>query len=265
MKSVQQNTYTPAPQELPLPLVGQTPLQRPVRAAGQAAVELKPQEAIDAEAGMRDLHYQKKSLAQRHSSTGPRPAPRPQPRERPRAQQSGKAAQVQSKEENDDDERDDWQPVRRTLDLLRQDSSQDGRAAAEAMLGERFDPVQSYNALLEAARDVDGLDGLSAYKKKNLKGALNEMMSDMMQRSSGALRKALQETEDLHGALEVMADSEPLPSTREMRFLIGAKQKGNQDAPLTALTMLKALIRNFGAEHCMSAMDSLRSRMMTGF
>lgn len=235
----------------------------PVFPGASAALELKPLEAVDAEAGVRDLPFQNKGLEQRRVHTAAWQAPQRAPRrERSRNQAAGKAAQV-ARPGQADDELADWHPVQSVLKLLREDSSQQGRAAAEAMLAERFDMVQSYNALLEALREADGLDGLSAYKKKSLQGALNEMMSDMMQRSSGQLRHTLQETEELHGALEAMSE-EPLPTTQDLRSLIGGKAKGRVDVPLTPLAMLKALIRNFGAEHCVTAMESLRSRMMSG-
>lgn len=226
-------------------------------------VDLKSREAVDIEAGVKEeLAFLNKKLEQRRVPATVRTATRGSLRDRSRSQQANRAAQVGSPGHLDEDH-DAWHPVQRALDMLREDSSQQGRAAAEAMLAECFDMVQSYNALLEALREADQVDGLSAHKKRALKGALNEMMSDMMQRSPGDLRHTLQETEELHGAMESMAE-EPLPSTRELRFLIGGKAKGRVDVPLTPLTMLKALIRNFGAEHCVSAMESLRSRMMAG-
>jgi hypothetical protein len=267
MKNVQSTQFSPGAMELQAQHGKPAAPVIAANAGAQAAqlvAEMKSHQAVDAEAGVRELAFQNRTLEQRRVPSTVRPAqPRSASRDRTRGQPSGKTAQVGAAR-HAQDEAEDWDPVPRVLNLLREDSSRQGRGAAEAMLAERFDTVQSYNALLEALREAEEMDGLSAYKKKTLKGALNEMMSDMMQSSSGDLRKTLQEAEDLHGALESMAE-EPLPSTRDLRFLIGGRSKGKVDVPLTPLTMLKAMIRNFGARHCMSAMESLRSRMMSGF
>ncbi|MGW8393195.1 hypothetical protein [Pseudoduganella sp. HUAS MS19] len=263
MKNVSNSPISPAALEL------QAQLSRPAANTAHnlrqahVTVDLKAREAIDIEAGVKEeLAFQSKALEQRRVPAAVRTAPRGSLRDRTRSQQAGKAAQVGGPGHMNE-AHDEWHPVQRALEMLREDSSQEGRAAAEAMLTERFDMVQSYNALLEALREADQMEGMSAYKKRALKGALNEMMSDMMQRSPGDLRHTLQETEELHSAMESMAE-EALPTTRELRFLIGGKAKGRVDVPLTPLAMLKALIRNFGAEHCVSAMESLRSRMMAG-
>ncbi|WP_156401084.1 hypothetical protein [Duganella sp. Root1480D1] len=262
MKNVSNSPPSPAALELQLQVSRPAHSVHDLRLA-HVMVDLKAREAVDIEAGVKEeLAFQNKTLEQRRVPVTVRTAPRGSLRDKSRSQHAGKAAHVGSLGHLDEDH-DEWHPVQRALEMLREDSSQQGRAAAEAMLAERFDMVQSYNALLEALREADLLDGLSAYRKRALKGTLNEMMSDMMQRSSGDLRHTLQETEELHGAIESMAD-DPLPTTRELRFLIGGKAKGRVDVPLTPLTMLKALIRNFGAEHCVSAMESLRSRMMAG-
>ncbi|WP_156397921.1 MULTISPECIES: hypothetical protein [unclassified Duganella] len=261
------NVYNSPPSPVALEL--QARLAKPEAASANSlrqshvTVDLKSRESVDIEAGVKEeLAFLNKTLEQRRVPVTVRTAPRGSLRDKSRSQQASKAAHVGSPGQLDEGH-DEWHPVQRALEMLREDSSQQGRAAAEAMLAERFDMVQSYNALLEALREADQLEGLSAYRKRALKGALNEMMSDMMQRSSGDLRHTLQETEELHGAMESMAE-EPLPTTRELRFLIGGKAKGRVDVPLTPLSMLKALIRNFGAEHCVSAMESLRSRMMAG-
>lgn len=263
MKNVYNSPLSPVALELQARIAKPDAASAPGLRQAHVMVDLKSRESVDIEAGVKEeLAFLNKALEQRRVPATARTAPRGSFRDKSRSPQAGRAAQVGSLGHLEEGH-DEWHPVQRALDMLREDSSQQGRGAAEAMLAERFDMVQSYNALLEALREADQLDGLSAYKKRALKGALNEMMSDMMQRSSGDLRHTLQETEELHGAIESMAE-EPLPTTRELRFLIGGKAKGRVDVPLTPLAMLKALIRNFGAEHCVSAMESLRSRMMAG-
>jgi len=234
---------------------------RPAGASNSTATELTPLDAINAQAGIKEgLSYHKKSLHQRRLA----PA-RTQPPNRSNLTKKPRI-NVNNRDDMDEDEPHLF-PVSDTLDLLREDSGREQRAEVEARLAQHFDPMQRYNVLFDALQDVEQ-QPVSKHKKNSIKNALNEMMSDLMERYPHELRKALQETDDLVVSLEAMAADEhghgKLPSTRELRFLIGAKSKGNFDAPLTPLTMLKALIKNFGAENCMQVTRSLRSRMMSG-
>jgi hypothetical protein len=228
-----------------------------------AAFDLSPLEAIDAQAGVKEgLFYSRKTLKQRLRV----PA---------RAQVQQKSAQPSRKlkikvdgKERDDDEDELFAPVTDTLDLLRDGAGRDRQDEVEALLARYFEPLQRYHVLYEALGKLEQ-SPLGNGKDLVVKNALNEMMSNLMERYPHELRRALQETDDMVNALEAMAGEERIgsggPSTRELRFLIGAKSKGNFDAPLTPLTMLKALIKNFGADNCVPALTSLRSRMMIGF
>lgn len=226
-----------------------------------ALLDLSPLEAIDAQAGVREgLVYSRKTLKQRLR------APAKQQAQQKSAQPPRKTrVKVEGREREDDDE-ELFAPVTDTLDLLRNGADRDRQTAVETMLARHFEPLQRYHVLYEA---LGKLEDDPQGKDLAVKNALNEMMSNLMERHPHELRRALQETDDMVNSLEAMAGDERFgpggPSTRELRFLIGAKSKGNFDAPLTPLTMLKALIKNFGADNCVPALTSLRSRMMMGF
>lgn len=228
-----------------------------------AVLDLSPLDAIDAQAGVKEgLVYSRKTLKQRLR------APAKQQPQQKTAQPSRKLrVKVEGKEREDDDE-ELFAPVADTLDLLRNNADRDRQAEVEAMLSRYFEPLQRYHVLYEALGKLEE-NPLGNGKDLAVKAALNEMMSNLMERHPHELRRALQETDDMVNSLEAMAGDERIgsggPSTRELRFLIGAKNKGNFDAPLTPLTMLKALIKNFGADNCVPALTSLRSRMMIGF
>lgn len=125
------------------------------------------------------------------------------------------------------------------------------------------EPLQQYHVLFEAFHALENED-LPPRKKKAMRRTLDGMMSELVQKHPHELRKALQESDELVSAVDAMSEDMPT-SVRDLRFLIGAKARGNMDTPLTPLTMLKALIRNFGADKCVQAMGTLRSRMMSGF
>lgn len=226
-----------------------------------ALLDLSPLDAIDAQAGVKEgLFYSRKTLKQRLRTPAKPPA-----QQKP-AQPSRKTrVKVEGREREDDDE-ELFAPVADTLDLLRNGADRDRQTAVENMLSRHFEPLQRYNVLYEA---LGKLEENPQGQDLAVKDALNEMMSNLMERHPHELRRALQETDDMVNSLEAMAGDERIgsggPSTRELRFLIGAKSKGNFDAPLTPLTMLKALIKNFGPDNCVSALTSLRSRMMIGF
>lgn len=236
-----------------------SPVTRRLGVLNGTATELTPLDAIDAQAGVKEgLVYKKKSLHQRRLAP---PGAKLQNRSSVAKKQRVKTNDL----EDPDEDEPQLFPVSDTLDLLREDSGRERRAEIEAMLSKHFDPIQRYNVLFDALQQVEA-QSVSSHKKNSMKNALNEMMSDLIDHYPHDLRKALQETDDLVASLESMVGDEygRLPSTRELRLLIGAKSKGNFDAPLTPLIMLKAMIKNFGAENCMKATRSIRSRMMLG-
>ena len=127
------------------------------------------------------------------------------------------------------------------------------------------DPLQSYVFLQKALFDVDNQD-MSPEKKDSLKATLKEMLKDVYERNPQEIRKGLQAADELTTAVDAMSalSDKSANSVRELRFLYGAKSDAKQDAPLTPLTMLKALVKHFGSEHVEAAVGELRSKMMSG-
>jgi len=233
--------------------------------AGAGATDFAPTDAVRSEAGFKDgISFRSRSLLQRIFSPL-----RQKSQEKPSSQASRRNKYDKSRQVVSDDDLDEelFAPVMDTLAFLRNNSGRDGRFQVQDMLAEDFDPVQRYNVLAEALERVDN-EPMSMVQKIALRNALMEMMSDLYEKHMHELRRALLENEVLVNSLEALAADEAarnLPSTRDLRFLIGAKSKGREDLPLTPLTMLKALIKNFGAHKCMKVMTGLRSRMMIGF
>jgi hypothetical protein len=256
-------------------LVPENPLPRPQLRHGlragidpginaNSAPELSPLDALEVLAGVQEgLAFSRKSLKQRL-----RAPVRPQTLQKPGASTRKPKLKVGEKDDRDDDEDEElFAPVEQTLDLLRDGADRQRQAEVEAMLARYFDPLQRYHVLYEAMEKLEE-SPLANGKNRPVKKALNTMMNNLIEQHPYELRRALQESDDMVNSLEAMAGEEGIntggPSARELRFLIGAKSKGNFDAPLTPLTMLKALIKNFGSAKCEQALASLRARMMVG-
>ncbi|RAM67023.1 hypothetical protein RB25_07540 [Herbaspirillum rubrisubalbicans] len=229
-----------------------------------AAAELSPLDALEVLAGVQEgLTFSRKSLRQRLRAPVRAQTQRKTPTPTRRAK-----VKVGEKEGRDDDEQELFAPVEQTLDLLRNGADRERQAEVEAMLAKYFDPLQRYHVFYEALDQIEE-NPLGGGKDRSVKKALTTMMNNLMERHPHELRRALQQSDEMVNSLEAMAGEDGVntngPSTRELRFLIGAKSKGNFDAPLTPLTMLKALIKNFGPIKCEQALSSLRARMMAGF
>lgn len=229
--------------------------------AANVATDFRPTDAVDTQGGVKEgLIYKSRSLRQRFAN----PA-----RQQAQARTNTPTRKYRSKvdERNgEDDEESYLAPILDTLDMLRDDTSKDNQEEIEAMLAEFFEPLQRYNVIYEALDKVDE-QPVSALKKLSMKNALKEMLSDLIENHPYEVRRALQESDAMVNSLEALTADENgqrTTSTRDLRFLIGAKSTGNFDGPLTALTMLKALIKNFGPDKCMDVLVSLRSRMMSG-
>ena len=220
---------------------------------------LVPTASIDAQAGVREgLNPRRASLGQRM----PKAVRAPGTQQRYVPLRRSRGGKTEKKEVHEEDSA-FLAPVRDALDLLSEDCGRDSQEELEAQLERFFEPLQRYNVLFEALQQLENED-IPARKKNFMRRALNSMMSRLMEKNPHEMRKALQETDELANAVDTMAEDIPT-SVRDLRFLIGAKSKGNSDVPLTPLVMLKALIKNFGADKCLGAMNGLRSRMMEGF
>lgn len=226
-------------------------------ARGSEHVELTSTDSVNNQAGVRTgLRHTPRSLSQRRTVPVRTQGQRYTSLRRSRGGKTDKTDEV-------DDDSTFLAPVNDTLDTLSEDSSQDAQEELEAQLERYFEPLQRYNIYYEALLQLELQE--MAFKKKNaLRRALNSLMSVLMERHSHEVRKALQASDDMLATIDAMGDDAPT-SVRDLRFLIGAKSKGSIDTPLSPLTMLKALIKNFGSDKCVHAMSTLRSRMMSGF
>jgi hypothetical protein len=235
----------------------------PARSApAQANVAMLPQAAIEAEGGVREgVTVQTKSLPRRQLAT-PRSAQNAQRqalRGRSGPDANRKLAKPLERSDGEDEEL-HIESVEQTLDMLRDDSSRRGRAEVDAILGERFTPIEQWRVLRDALMAVDE-QNLSNYKKKVLRESISEMMADIIERD-GSVREALQQTEVNGNTLEAAVEGSAPKSARELRFLITGK--GAVDKPLVPLTTLKAVIRYLGAEHAEKTIAMLCSQMLSG-
>jgi len=229
------------------------------QAGGREQIDVRASESIDSQAGVRTVSVGKRTLLQR---AGPllRAGQRYVPLRRSRT--GGKAERTDKTEEPDEDSA-FLAPVHDTLDWLAEDSGKESQEEMEAQLQRSFEPMQRYRLYFEALQMLDEKD-LPARKKTLARRALNGLMSKLMEEHPQEMRRALQESDEMVATVAAMGDDLPT-SVRDLRFFYGAKSKGNEDTPLTPLTMLKALIKNFGAERCLAAMMTLRSRIMSVF
>ncbi len=236
-----------------------------VNADAHGPIELASPDTINSQAGVReDVSYKTRTLMQRMTMPGNK---RIQLKKRSPSKKSSGASKASSFTDEDVEDIDDEDKflslVSDTLEMLKENNGRDGQKEIEEMLSKEFDPLQHYHVLYEAIEKLEN-DVHFKGRKISLKNSLNAMMSNLMDKYPHELRRALQETDDLVGSIEAMSGDESGVSIRNLRFLIGAKKKGNFDSPLTPLIMLKALIKNFGKDKCVHAMNSLRSRMMSG-
>lgn len=147
------------------------------------------------------------------------------------------------------------------LDLLGENSGQANKSVLEKQLDRYFEPVQRMKVLVTALQNLEG-DGFTAPQKRKLGNALNGMITTLMKKHPHEFRAMLQESDDAGAKMDPLTDE--LQSSVRLRLLIGAKDAGKFDVPLSALTVLRALIRHFGPD-CLLAMCCLRSRMMSVF
>jgi len=222
---------------------------------GHANIELKPKDAIDNQAGVREgLTPRKRVLAQRMAGIM-------RPRKQYVSSRRSRGGRTERTEELDE-ETAFLEPVRDVLDDLSDDARRESQEALDRKMSPFFEPIQRYRLYFEALQLLDQRD-MEVRKKTAARRALNGMMTRLMNEHPEEMRRALQEIEEMSAIVSEMAEDLPT-SVRDLRFIYGAKSKGKEDTPLSPLTMLKALIKNFGADKCVAAMISLCSRMMSG-
>lgn len=259
MAFVRQQGVLPQPEQLaplPRPLPAQPRIQSKITQLIDAGahIDVVSTGSIDSQAGVRS------GLPRRHTNlahyaavsmrlSGQRYVPM-------RRARGGKLERKQ----DDEEEAAFLEAVEDAVALLAEDSGRSTRSELEAQLERYFEPVQRLKILVRAMQDVEHGD-MPARQKASVARSLNAMVSTLMKKHPHEIRAVLQETEEAGATVDPL--SEKLQSSVRLRMLIGAKDMGKFDTPLSPLTILKALIRNFGPD-CLLAMRSLRSRMMSG-
>ncbi len=229
-----------------------------------AVTELSPTELVLALAGFKEVSYRPRHLLHRFNTTN-----RKNSQER-RGSNSAKRKSSSQRANTVDEEDIEYVRIDAAMDaleLLQDDTSRDRRTQLEESLNELFDVVGHYDVLAEALERLKD-EPIAPVKKIAIKNALEDMMTNLHEKHPHELRRGLQDRDAMLTALQALSGDElgkRLVSTRELRQLIGDKQIGNEDFSLTPLTMLKALIKNFGVNKCMAVLTGLRSRMMIGF
>lgn len=249
------------PQLAPLPpRTGQAPARVHVKPAHQATghehIAFVPTGNIDGLAGVRQGLQPRLSELDQYAAVSMRLAgQRYVPMRRARAPLTERKVEQQEEEEGAF-----LEAVRDALDLLGEDSGSRNRDELEAQLARYFTPVQRLKVIVQSLQKLDS-ENRPERQKLAMGRALNGMITALMKKHPHEIRAVLHETEEAGGKLDPL--SEPLQSSVRLRMLIGAKDSGKFDIPLSPLTVLKALIKNFGGD-CVFAMCSLRSRMMSG-
>lgn len=240
----------------PRPVLSQARMQprQAHQTSGREHIEFVPTGSIDGQAGVRHgLQTRLTNLAHYVAVSMRLSGQRYVPMRRSRG------ARTDRKDENEEESA-FLEAVQDALDLLGEDSGRRNRDELEAQLERYFEPVQRLKVLVQALQKLENED-LPARQKTGISRALNGMITTLMKKHPHEIRAVLQETEEAGAKVDPM--SEELQSSVRLRLLIGAKDMGKFDTPLSPLTVLKALIKNFGAD-CLLAMRSLRSRMMSG-
>jgi hypothetical protein len=158
--------------------------------------------------------------------------------------------------------------ARQTFDSLMQDDSQKNREQITEALAKIHEPLQQYTVLFSAMKEVDENADISPDKKRALKNTFNEMMTNLVKRDRGGIRKGLCEGAEyspVAARIDAASVSRGMShGLRDLRFKIGARAKGGVDEALTAMVMVKALLNNVGPLYAEEALDSVCSRLMPG-
>jgi hypothetical protein len=152
------------------------------------------------------------------------------------------------------------------LDSMLEDDSRKNREDITQALAHIHEPLQQFTVLFGALKEIDSRTDISAQKKSALKNAFNEMMTDLVNRDRGAIRKGLRdgaEASPVAAKIDAARNSRGLSAgLRDLRFKIGARAKGGVDEELTAMVMAKTLLKTVGAKYTEEVMESVCSRLM---
>ncbi|SFV13892.1 hypothetical protein [Pseudoduganella namucuonensis] len=158
--------------------------------------------------------------------------------------------------------------ARSALDSMLQDDSEKNREQITEALAQIHEPLQQFTVLFGAMKEVDNRGGIGDKQKQSLKNAFNEMMTNLVNRDRGAIRKGLREGADnspVAASLDAARAARGLSTDlRDLRFKVGARARGGVDEELSPLVMATTLLKTVGAAYTEEAMESVCSRLMPG-
>ena len=154
------------------------------------------------------------------------------------------------------------------LDSMLQDDSEKNREDITEALAQLHEPLQQYTVLFGAMKEIDNRPGIGDKQKQTLKNAFNEMMTNLVNRDPGAIRRGLREGAEaspVAARIEAARTSRGVSDgLRDLRFKIGARASGGVDEELSAMVIARSLLKTVGATHTEEAMESVCSRLMHG-
>jgi len=244
---------------------------QPLPQAKHVEVQTLARGTIDARAGADSKligqgRMQDRSLGERRSG------PRTTTQRRGSAQEKGRSQVSAFASAEEEDESEDSFPYRQAaksmVKSLLEDSSRKGREKLEEALAKTYAPLEEFTVLFGAMKEIEKREDKTPKEKKQLKNALDEMMTSLVHRERSGVRKGLRETAEVSpvtAAFETAQRTRGYSQTlREIRFKVGARASGGIDEELTSLVVVKAVLKNFGAAYAEEALESICSRLMAG-
>jgi hypothetical protein len=158
--------------------------------------------------------------------------------------------------------------ARSALDSMLDDDSEKNREQIIEALAKIHEPLQQFTVLFGAMKEIDNRPGIDDKQKRSLKNAFSEMMTSLVHRDPGAIRRGLREgaeTSPVTASLDAARAARGLSTgLRDLRFKIGARVRGGVDEELSPLVMTRTLLRTVGAAHTEEAMENVCARLMPG-
>jgi hypothetical protein len=171
------------------------------------------------------------------------------------------------------EDHDQLSPVQLAQDYLRQDNGHKRQERLDAMLTSKgYDRLQRFNIYLEASRQADNQE-VAVQDRKALKVAYKLMMRRALGNKKHAIRRLLQDTEEIDAAITAILGTQDAAaaaaSRRRLRFLFVGEcrqqDRNKVDVPLKALSLLKGLIKVAGLDGCMKLLPAVRAQMTSGY